>query len=51
MNGLTMLLAIPERRATVEESLRLLAEGWGSVFVVIVLMILVIAILNKATKK
>ncbi len=51
MNYLTMLLAIPERRATVAESLRLLAEGWGSVFVVIILMILIIAILNKATKK
>lgn len=47
----TVLLAIPERHATVAESLRLLAEGWGSVFVVIALMILVIVIMNKATKK
>lgn len=48
---LTSEVVLPERHATVSESLRLLAEGWGSVFVVIVLMILVIAIMNKATKK
>lgn len=51
MNLLSTFLTIPERRATVSESLRLLAEGWGSVFVVIILMILVIVIMNKATKK
>ena len=45
----TLLLtdAIPERRATWQEALELIGVGWGSIFVVIGIIILVILILNK----
>ncbi len=39
---------IPDRQATVSESLQLMAEGWGGIFIVIILMMLCILVLNKA---
>ena len=39
--------AIPMRPATTTESLKLIGEGWGSIFVVIGIMIVVVALLNK----
>ncbi len=38
---------IPPRPATTSESLKLIGEGWGSIFVVIGIMIVVVALLNK----
>lgn len=43
--------AIPDREATIGESLKLVGEGWGSIFIVIAIMILVIVVLNKAFNK
>ncbi len=53
MNPLILLseAAIPERSATLAESLKLIAEGWGSIFIVIVFMIVVIVALNKVFSK
>ncbi len=42
---------IPEREATISEALQLIGEGWGSIFIVIFIMILVIQILNKVFNK
>lgn len=39
---------IPDRQATVGESLQLMAEGWGGIFIVIIIMMLCILLLNKA---
>ena len=43
--------SIPERSATVSESLKLVCEGWGSIFIVIIFMIGVIWCLNKVFNK
>ena len=42
---------IPDRQATIEESLLLMAEGWGGIFIVIVIMMLCILVLNKVFSK
>ncbi len=39
---------IPARQATITESLQLMAEGWGGIFIVIIIMMLGILGLNKA---
>ena len=39
---------IPDRQATIQESLLLMAEGWGGIFIVIIIMMLCILVLNKA---
>lgn len=44
-------LTIPDRPATTPESLTLMAKGWGSIFLIILLMILFVLILNRATAK
>lgn len=49
LSALTAL--IPERPATVWESLRLVAQGWGSIFIVIFIIIVTVLILNKVTRK
>ena len=46
-NLLTLTDTIPDRRATWQESLELIGLGWGSIFLVIAIIILVITILNK----
>ncbi len=38
---------IPDRQATIGESLLLMAEGWGGIFVVILIMMVSILVLNK----
>ena len=38
---------IPDRQATIKESLLLMAEGWGGIFVVIIIMMVCILVLNK----
>lgn len=43
--------SIPDRPATTEESLRLMGVGWGSIFVVIAILIVLVLILNAATRK
>ena len=53
MNFMTALesevvATIPERQATVSESLQLMAEGWGGIFIVIIIMMLCILVLNWA---
>ena len=42
---------IPDRSATMLESLQLIGEGWLSIFIVILFMIGVIFCLNKAFRK
>ncbi len=42
---------IPDRQATVAESLLLMAEGWGGIFIVIVIMMVCILLLNKVFSK
>ncbi len=37
--------------ATAKEALQLMAEGWGSIFIVIIIMIFVIMVLNKVFSK
>ncbi len=44
-------IVIPDRNATVRESLQLIGEGWGSIFIVILIMIVVILGLNKVFSK
>ncbi|MBQ9833337.1 MAG: hypothetical protein IJO48_06360 [Clostridia bacterium] len=44
---LNNVAAIPQRPANYMEALKLIGEGWGSIFVVIIIMILVILVLNK----
>ena len=57
MNPMIMKLAeeatknIPDRQATVGESLLLMAEGWGGIFIVILIMMVCILVLNKAFSK
>lgn len=43
--------AIPDRQATINESLLLMAEGWGGIFIVIIIMMLCILVLNKVFSK
>lgn len=53
MNPMVIRLAeeatktIPDRQASVAESLLLMAEGWGGIFIVILIMMACILILNK----
>ena len=42
---------IPDRPATTEESLWLMGVGWGSIFIVIAIMIVLVLILNAAGRK
>jgi len=42
---------IPDCPATLSESLRLMAEGWGSIFIVIGIMILCVMLLNRVFRK
>ena len=57
MNPMILKLAeeatksIPDRQATVGESLLLMAEGWGGIFIVILIMMICILVLNKAFSK
>ena len=57
MNSMVMHLAeevaktIPDRQATVSESLLLMAEGWGGIFIVIFIMMVCILVLNKVFSK
>ena len=39
---------IPARRAEPLESLKLMAQGWGSIFLVILLIMLCVLLLNTA---
>ena len=41
---------IPARPATTEESLRLMGIGWGSIFIVIAILIVLVLILNAACR-
>lgn len=43
--------SIPDRPATVAESLKLIGVGWGSIFIVILIMLIFVLILNKVTAK
>lgn len=43
--------AIPDREATVNESLKLIAEGWGSIFIVILIIIGTTLLLNRVFSK
>ena len=43
-----LILTIPDRKASITESLKLMAEGWGGIFIVIAIMMLCILALNKA---
>ena len=47
----TEAASIPDRPATVMESLKLIGIGWGSIFVVILIMLILVMILNKTTGK
>ena len=43
--------AIAERPATWKEALSLMATGWGSIFIVIIMIMLAICLLNAASRK
>lgn len=51
MNNLFLTAAIPDRPATTAEALELIGIGWGSIFVIILLMIVFVLILNRVSKK
>ena len=53
MNLLTSLLTsdIPARPADWKESLELMGVGWGSIFVVIIIVMACILVLNKIFSK
>ena len=55
MNFIQTLLSladtIPDRQATWQESLELILVGWGSIFIVIIIIIAVSFILNKMFAK
>lgn len=42
---------IPARVATWKESLRLLAQGWGFIFIVILIIMISVYVINWAFKK
>ena len=42
---------IPDRHATVNESLMLMLEGWGGIFIVVTIMMSTILLLNKVFSK
>lgn len=46
-----VFLQIAERPATWQEALSLMATGWGSIFIVITIIMLTILLLNAVTKK
>lgn len=53
MNHLLLTAAetsIPDRPATTMEALALIGQGWGSIFLIILLMIVFVLILNRITK-
>lgn len=43
--------AIPDRPATTEEALWLMGVGWGSIFIVIAILIVLVLLLNAAGRK
>ena len=57
MNWLSILLTatandgIPARPAQWQESLELMGVGWGSIFIVIILVMICILVLNKIFSK
>lgn len=51
MNLAALAAEIPERPATVQESLELMGVGWGCIFLVIIIMMIAIAFLNRAFRK
>ena len=46
-----LFLEIADRPATWQEALRLMGAGWGSIFIVILIIMLTIALLGAAGKK
>ena len=42
---------IPDRPAAVKEALWLMAVGWGSIFIVIAILIILVLLLNAACRK
>ncbi len=42
---------IADRPATWKEALSLMATGWGSIFIVIIILMLTIYLLNRAFRK
>lgn len=46
-----LFTAIAERPATWKEALSLMGTGWGSIFIVILIIMLTIYLLNAAFKK
>ena len=42
---------IPARPATVPEALKLMCTGWGSIFIVILVMMVFVFILNRLFRK
>ena len=44
---LTAAAEIPARPATWQEALKLMGQGWGSIFIVIILIMLSVYILNR----
>lgn len=51
MDNLIWTAAIADRPATSREALKLIVNGWGSIFVIILLMIVLVLILNRMTRK
>ncbi len=53
MNCFDLILTeeIPERVATWQESLELMGLGWGSIFIVIILIMLCVVLLNRIFQK
>ncbi len=43
--------AIPDRPAAVKEALWLMGVGWGSIFIVIAILIILVLLLNAACRK
>lgn len=51
MYNVCLTAAIPDRPATTVEALELMGIGWGSIFVIILLMIVFVLLLNRISKK
>lgn len=51
MVNIFLLQTIAERPATWKESLSLMATGWGSIFIVILIIMVTIYLLNVAFRK
>ena len=41
-----LFLTIPARPATLQEALKLMSQGWGSIFIVILIIMLCVLLLN-----